>query len=118
MIVGGIIQAIIFGNVAILIQTMGEARKRLENKLDVVQEFLTFHGLPENLTQKAMDAIEYSWNYSQVCKKKEIDRSPIANDAFEGNGRSFHFGGLPKGLANRSHDPDAISHCTRFQRIE
>ena len=86
MIVGGIIQAIIFGNVAILIQTMGEARKRLENKLDVVQEFLTFHGLPEHLTQKAMDAIEYSWNYSQVMQQERHPQRSIVSVPFEGNG--------------------------------
>eukprot|EP00210_Caulerpa_lentillifera_P007677 g7328.t1 len=65
MVMSAVIQAIIFGNVAVLIQTMDDARKRLRSKLDAVWALLSFHNIPEGVKLKAMDAIEYSWNFSQ-----------------------------------------------------
>lgn len=66
MVMSAVIQAIIFGNVAVLIQTMHDARKRLQSQLDAVWGLLTFHNIPEDFKLKAMDAIEYAWNFSQV----------------------------------------------------
>lgn len=67
MVIGGIIQAIIFGNVTVLIQNMDETRTKLQNKLDSMQSFLKFYAVPQKTIERAIDAVEYSWNFYQVC---------------------------------------------------
>ncbi|GMH45853.1 hypothetical protein BSKO_13816 [Bryopsis sp. KO-2023] len=65
MLVGGIVQAIIFGNVAVLIQNFDLAKKRLRERLGAVTEIISFYDLPEDMAYRITDSIEYSWNLSQ-----------------------------------------------------
>ena len=114
MVLGGVIQAIIFGNVAILVQNMGEAEKMLQAKLDALQEFLRFHDVPDHVTQKAMDALEYTWNYSQVESTTRNYWTCFLLP--KGRERSRHPCRLSKGTADRSDRSLTARDSSNFQR--
>lgn len=66
MLIGGIVQAIIFGSVAVLIQTFDLGKSRLKEKLASMTEIIDLYKLPEGMAYRITDSIEYSWNLSQV----------------------------------------------------
>lgn len=66
MLLGGIVQAIIFGNVAVLIQTLDSGKAHLRDKLTSLNEIISLYDLPESMAYRIIDSVEYSWNLSQV----------------------------------------------------
>lgn len=66
MLLGGIVQAIIFGNVAVLIQTLDSGKSHLREKLASLNEIIKLYILPESMAYRIVDSVEYSWNLSQV----------------------------------------------------
>jgi len=60
-LLGAISTALVFGNVALLVQGFEGAKARYRERLAALDEFIAFHSLPPELAQRLRGATEYLW---------------------------------------------------------
>eukprot|EP00873_Tetraselmis_striata_P034516 jgi/Tetstr1/454780/TSEL_041663.t1 len=65
MLIGGLLQAIIFGNVSVLVQNLDAGSSRLQGFLDSLTEVIAHHKLPEDLGARMLNSAEYQYNFNQ-----------------------------------------------------
>jgi voltage-gated potassium channel len=65
MILSNLMGAIIFGNVATLIQSLNASENRHANRIEMVEELIETHGISEELADRMRETIEYQWDLTR-----------------------------------------------------
>ena len=69
---GACVYALIFGNIAQLIQKIDASGARYQQQLDKINEFARFHRLPTNLSKKLREYNNFMFNVSRGFNVEEI----------------------------------------------
>mmetsp|Transcript_16274 Transcript_16274/g.55407 ORF Transcript_16274/g.55407 Transcript_16274/m.55407 type:complete len:937 (-) Transcript_16274:8826-11636(-) len=64
-LLGAILSAVIFGNVAVLISSFDAAYARYRERMDTVNEFITANSIPEHLRKRMRSYIDYVFNVNK-----------------------------------------------------
>lgn len=60
-LIGAISTALVFGNVAIMVQGLEGAGARYRERVQTLNEFIAFHAIPGPLAERIKASIEYLW---------------------------------------------------------
>lgn len=63
-LLGAVMAAIIFGNVAVLVQRFDVENSRFRDKMQKINEFMTFHMLPAEMVSRVRQNMQYLWEVS------------------------------------------------------
>ena len=71
MSLSNLMGAIIFGNVATLIQSLNAGENRHGNRIEMVEELIETHGISDELAGRMRDTIEYQWDLTRCFDMDE-----------------------------------------------
>ncbi|CAH8483487.1 unnamed protein product [Schistosoma haematobium] len=74
MLIGALVYATIFGNVATILQQTHATRARLRQLMSSVKDFLRIHEVPKELAERVIDYVTSSWSIT-----KGVDTQTVLN---------------------------------------